>query len=328
MKVVVVGAGPAGCMAAIEACKRGADVVVVEHRWPPRGICAGGVILSRAKRYGIDESLFASSLVTRVKTIAMHSPSGYVAEFKVNGSVIVVDRMEFDAFLREKAADAGAVFHKSKALSVERNVVRTRHGRINFDKLVVATGSPRRLPGLPRRRIRPDDAYICVQTTVEHKPEHDIEIYFGHHVAPRGYAWVFAQRKRRLSKVGLGVPASLGFYAVKFLKRLARMERVRALGKIEAKALYLTEPARKVSHGNVLFAGDSIPSTRPPGGAGIVEAMASGRMAGRCAVSEEDYERMWWDTLGREIAVGYKLKTVLTELDDCGFDVLVRMLRR
>jgi hypothetical protein len=102
--VVVVGGGPAGSTAADDLARAGRRVLLVDRagRIKP----CGGAIPPRAIRdFEIPESL----LVAHARCARMISPSDQRVDIPIeNGFVGLVDRDEFDEWLRQRAAQHGA----------------------------------------------------------------------------------------------------------------------------------------------------------------------------------------------------------------------------
>jgi geranylgeranyl reductase len=103
--VVVVGGGPAGATAAHEMAKRGHKVLLLDRagRIKP---CGGAIPPRLIKDFSIPDRL----LVAKARSARMVAPSNHRVDIPIdNGFVGMVDRAEFDEWLRERAAQAGAV---------------------------------------------------------------------------------------------------------------------------------------------------------------------------------------------------------------------------
>ncbi|MGD8924869.1 MAG: NAD(P)/FAD-dependent oxidoreductase [Syntrophobacterales bacterium] len=108
--VLVVGAGPAGCMAAIELAGRGVNVLVVDRsQFPREKICGDGLLEDSL------EVLEGAGLATAVRdkahaigSIRFVAPNGNTCDLE--GDFYTLRRRELDALLLEKACDRGASF--------------------------------------------------------------------------------------------------------------------------------------------------------------------------------------------------------------------------
>jgi geranylgeranyl reductase len=103
--VVVVGGGPAGATAAQELAGKGHSVLLLDRagRIKP---CGGAIPPRLIKDFEIPEHL----LVARARSARMIAPSDHAVDIPIdNGFVGMVDRADFDEWLRERAASSGAV---------------------------------------------------------------------------------------------------------------------------------------------------------------------------------------------------------------------------
>jgi len=108
--VLVVGAGPAGGMAALELARRGIGVVVVDRSPFPREKVCGDALLEASL-----EALGAAGLEAvlqrrahRIDRIRFSAPDG--REFLLDGSFASLRRRELDGLLVEEACRSGAQF--------------------------------------------------------------------------------------------------------------------------------------------------------------------------------------------------------------------------
>lgn len=102
--VVVVGGGPAGATAAHDLASNGQRVALLdrEGRIKP---CGGAIPPRLMQDFDVPES----QLLTKISTARMISPQGRHVDIPVeNGFVGMVDRKDFDPWLRDRAVAAGA----------------------------------------------------------------------------------------------------------------------------------------------------------------------------------------------------------------------------
>ena len=103
--VVVVGGGPAGATAAETLAKQGKHVLLLDRdgRIKP---CGGAIPPRLIKDYQIPDNL----LVAKATSARMVSPKNKKVDIPIeNGFVGMVDRGEFDEWLRERAKKHGAI---------------------------------------------------------------------------------------------------------------------------------------------------------------------------------------------------------------------------
>ena len=107
---MVVGAGPAGLIAAREAAKRGVDVLVLEEH-AQVGLpveCAGLISLRGLKAIGVYRAK-KRFVLNELRAATFYSPSGLELRVEAPEPVAcVVDRHELDVALAEQAMRAGA----------------------------------------------------------------------------------------------------------------------------------------------------------------------------------------------------------------------------
>ncbi len=108
MKVAVVGAGPAGALAAYHLARDGADVTVFDASHPREKPCGGGVTgkaLALLPPAPADDPLPARW----VDACRFESGSGDGVDVRLDRPVAVASRRELDAWLLRRAVAAGAV---------------------------------------------------------------------------------------------------------------------------------------------------------------------------------------------------------------------------
>jgi flavin-dependent dehydrogenase len=129
--VVVVGAGPAGSMAALRLARQGLDVLLVDRsafpRWKVCGCCLNGSALTSLDKVGVCD------LTRRLNAVplsrALLASTGRQASIRLNQGV-ALSRMALDAALVEAAIQAGAHFLPETTASMERRSAEARSIRL------------------------------------------------------------------------------------------------------------------------------------------------------------------------------------------------------
>ena len=102
---VVVGGGPAGATAADDLARRGRKVALLDRQGRIKP--CGGAIPPRLIR---DFAIPSDLLKAKVSVATMVSPKGAAVPMPIDGGFVgMVDRADFDEWLRDRAAQSGAV---------------------------------------------------------------------------------------------------------------------------------------------------------------------------------------------------------------------------
>jgi geranylgeranyl diphosphate/geranylgeranyl-bacteriochlorophyllide a reductase len=288
--VIVVGGGPAGATAAHKIAQSGSKVMLLDKagRIKP---CGGAVPPRLIRDYAIPAHL----IVARIDAARIVSPSGRLAHMPVDGSYVgMVDRDEFDEYLRVRAADAGAKRMTGNYVRSSRDADGTlrihfelKDGSENSARAKLAIGADGALSKLGRDHI-PDahdtklvfayhEIIECPEVADSYAPER-CDVYYNARYSPDFYAWVFPHGKT--ASIGTG-SAHKGFAlreAVATLRRDAGLASGKTLRK-EGAPIPL-KPLKRWDNGrDVLLAGDAAGVVAPASGEGIYYAMLGGELA-------------------------------------------------
>ena len=352
--VIVVGAGPAGSVAALNAAAD-SDVLLIEKR-PEIGApvrCAEAVPLVETpfvfhtsfEKYVKPDKKWVASEVKGVRATA---PDGTIVEVseemfgKGDPLGIVLERKLFDRQLAKDAARSGAhvaVRTRATGLILEDGAVRgvklSRLGE-EFDvraKLVIGADGVEsqvgRWAGI-NTTLKLKDIESCAQYHMQNVElmDNTLDFYFGSS-APSGYAWAFPKGDGA-GNIGLGVLGS----KLSGKRPLAYLDEFVAQRFPDGKPVELMMGACPVSGalshivGNgLMLVGDAAHHTEPITGGGIMAALQSGTIAGQVAnkaVRQNDssvrvlreYETEWNRSFGKARERTYKVKEFVVNLSD------------
>lgn len=197
--VLIVGAGPAGSLAAERLAQGGARVALFDGR--PEGAakaCGGGVTAKALKAW----PQLLNAVGRTVDELDLYSPSGKRLHLKLEEPFAIYSRIAFDSYLRDRARDAGAkvFFEKVSASGL------TKIG--NVWRLSVLSGSEGAREWFGKLLVGADGASSAVgKKLASPLPPSDMEVAFGYRTplpanedAPTvvaflpgwvGYAWAF-----------------------------------------------------------------------------------------------------------------------------------------
>jgi digeranylgeranylglycerophospholipid reductase len=350
--ILVVGGGPAGLIAAREACAAdpGLDVLVLERdRAIGAPVRCGEGVGSKGVGEFIDPTN-ASWISRKITRVIFWAPDGTEVRVAEGDVGFILDRTRFEPALATEAGRVGAEIRTGTEVTrITRDgdgwraAIRGPRGDgvVLAQMIIGADGVESmvgRWAGLDTR-VPSRDMESCAQYVVsgiDFDPD-AIYLHFGHRIAPGGYAWVFPK--------GVGVAnVGLGLVALKGERRPAR-EWLHAYlddyfptgtrtGYTVGGVIVHTTVKRTVTDALILC-GDSAHMINPLSGGGIVNAMKAGRLAGRTAADAlrardtsaarlQRYHDAWMSLLGDDHLRFYRIKEALNKFDDGFYDNLAR----
>ncbi|MBD3321497.1 MAG: geranylgeranyl reductase family protein, partial [Chitinivibrionales bacterium] len=352
--VCVVGAGPAGAMAARKIADAGRSVCLLERKQkvgiPVR--CGEGIGL---KGFALHVKLRPEWIKASITTVRLVSPSGYAAEFgnydKNVDKSYVLDRELMDADLAKMAAEAGAVFLCNKpVVAIEKRgdgmyECATPDGRYSAQCVILAEGVESRLARQMgwNTALSPENVESCAFTRIDNAgiDQGTLALYFGNDVAPGGYAWVFP-RGNNTANVGLGVlgSKSSGGKALMLLKQFLESNFPDAhVGEVHCGGVPVGKWLRPLARDGVMVAGDAACQVNALSGGGIANALHAGVLAGSAAVRAfnnggfhpeylKEYEKKWAGFFGRQQERSFALKKLVMEYTDTMLDQAILSLQK
>lgn len=318
--VVIIGAGPAGSLAAFRLARAGARVALIDGSHPREKPCGGGVT-GRALALVADVVEAADLPSCRIRSARFVDTSARrsVAVPLDGDALIVASRSEFDGRLLDAARLAGAEFIEARAQDVARDsgafVVRTAAGRVTAPLLIGADGAN----SLVRRRLaRPfARAELSIATGFFAHGTTSDEVVIELAADPPGYFWSFP-RPGHLA-VGICAQADEGATPGNLRARAARW--IRELGLADAGRLSpyswpipsLSAAAfgsLAVSGPGWFLAGDAAGLVDPITREGIYFALRSGELAADAVLSgsHTSYRERIHDEIAADLALAARYK--------------------
>jgi geranylgeranyl reductase family protein len=284
---IVVGAGPAGSTTAYRLARAGARVCLLDRATFPRDKPCGGGLTFRAVR----ELPFSVEPVVEDVVDRLELGLSYGRRFTRQSReplILMTQRRRLDAFLAERAAEAGAEFRdgaKVTAVSPDGSVD-VGGERLTADVVVGADGAN----GVSQRVSGPmPELGVALEGNVRHE-DIDAARYRGRAVVelgvvPGGYAWVFPKGDH--VNVGVGGWASEGPHLRERLAALCRAYGIaeERVVQLRGHRLPMRGARRRCVNGRVLLVGDAAGLVDPLSGDGMYEAFVSGRLAAEAVLS-------------------------------------------
>jgi geranylgeranyl reductase family protein len=335
-EAAVVGAGPAGLVAARELAGRGFEVKVFEEH-PVIGEpnhCAGILSVEGLRRLNIEPDEKFIQHVIKGGTI--FSPSG--TGIRITGGrtrAYVVDRARFDGFLAEMALDTGAEIETGQRIKE----LLTRGGKVvgvGGDADVQAeivldaegiSGTLARKIGLPR----PEEGVLAgvnVDIPSLEMERGMVEVWLGEDLSPGLFAWVVPTGEAG-ARCGLATEREDAFELVKGF--IERRFGVKDCADPVRWPVLTGGPVEKTYTDGLLLMGDVAGQVKPTTGGGVILGGMCAMMAAEVAAEAIEagdtsasflkrYEERWRGTLGREFSSMLGVRRVLNGLPDDRLD--------
>ncbi len=298
--VVVVGGGPSGATAAMDIALEGKKVAMIDRagRIKP---CGGAIPPRAIQDFDIPDHM----VVAKINTARMVSPTQRAVDIPIEGGFVgMVDREDFDEFLRVRAADAGAERHTGTYLRIERDehgshvVYRDKATKEEVrltTKLIIGADGAR--SNLAKQEVPGGDKipYVIAYHEIIAAPEpgspgaalYDpkrCDVIYDGVISPDFYGWVFPHGKHASVGMGTGVDGTDLKEATRMLRESAGLTECETIRK-EGAPIPLKPLDRWDNGRDVVLAGDAAGVVAPSSGEGIYYAMQGGREAGFAALA-------------------------------------------
>lgn len=285
--IVIIGAGLAGCSAALTAAQHGVTVLLIE-----KGTIIGQPVKCAEyipKMMLPEIDLENKAVVNTVKKLHSILPSG--AARAMNSPGYIINKDQYTRNIAIKAVNAGAhLIIGGKALKRENNRITILHDRIDITvdaKIIIGADGPFSTVGKwidSRNKKR----LTAVQYTYvnPHPEQENMDVYF-HPAYTCGYGWVFP--KKHVVNVGVGVDTKSGGNVKEafrvFKDHLTRVKCITSDQELAYSAGVIPTGGilPVIQKENIILIGDAAGLADPITGGGNFPAIVSGKYAGEIA---------------------------------------------
>lgn len=285
--VAVLGGGPAGSLAAERLAKAGLKTVVIDEKLGWEKPCGGGLTYRSYHQYPfLIENATPKKIVN---DLHLSAPKTRAAKLALAQPLVIYSRLDLNRMLLQRAEKAGAQLEQSRVLQADRRdqgwAIRTRHGTLDADFCVIATGARNSLRHVGTEWTR-SDAMYALGYYVGSEQSH-IDIQFLPNL--EGYIWVFP----RCGHLSVGI-CGKGEPAQSLRARLERYMDEKGIEYKGAEFFGHMLPSlegtawrhNRVAGDGWLAAGDAGGLVDPITGEGIYYAMRSGDLASQIVLNE------------------------------------------
>jgi geranylgeranyl reductase family protein len=280
---IVVGAGPAGSLAAYRLASAGATVLLLDRaRFPRDKPCGGGVTIRALKELPFAIDPVVEGVVDRFELRLRHRHS--FSRRAPAPLALMTQRRRLDAYLVERAVAAGAEFRDGVRVS------RVAQGEVGGDSARVvigadgANGVTARSLGLATDREHGVALEGNLANGVVDSERYARRLVLEFGTVPGGYGWVFPKGDH--VNLGVGGWEDEGPRLREHLARLCAVHGVdpAALTEVRGHRLPLRRPGSALAEGRVALVGDAAGLVDPLSGDGMYEAFLSANLAARHAL--------------------------------------------
>lgn len=344
---IIIGAGPAGLLAATMIAEAGYKVLVSEEhkKVGEPDHCAG--LLSASGLSALNLKLSSDVIQNTVSGARINAPSGH-SLFVERGrrEAFVIDRRRFDAWLAERASDKGAnILTSSKVKRIIRSKLGIKSiitsGQDFEAKVVIIAEGARSVlardagfPIMSKHSKLPAYQYELKDVEIE---EDLVEMFYGRQLAPGFFSWIIPIGEGKV-RVGLAsksrtkarLDSALLHHPI-ISDRLKNAKTVRGLGGV----VLVGKPLSTLSVDGIVIVGDTAGMVKATTGGGVIIGGLTAKLAGESvidALQKEDvsrkqlsrYDKQFKAMYYQELQTMYLAQKAITSLTNKGLDSVVQ----
>lgn len=299
--VVVVGAGPAGSVAAYALRRSGKKTILIDRLGESQfaryhSICGAAVAARSTKHL----NLRPEEVLNKVNTLRIRFPGGNRAEMRING--VIIDRPKLLERLRQDAIDGGVQFIRGSVVSVEEDVDKYRitlhDGTAIYTKYLIGADGAHSIVRRDLFGTHPETMLKVEEYHSSAKAEDGVLDFLVSEKKAHFYQWYFPYRDGRCSGAVSGY-ADKEPDAVKGVRDIP-------MGWVP-----------EIVKGNAMLIGDAAGLPNPVTAGGLSAAFLSGYNAAHAIIKDRpSVYSTWWKHSRRSDRRFTELHNTLSSYDD------------
>jgi geranylgeranyl reductase family protein len=288
--VAVIGAGPAGSTVAYSLARAHARVLLIDKvRFPRDKPCGGGLTMRAVRQLPFSVEPVVEDRITRARCRLKYGP---VMERESSQVLcLMTQRRRLDAFMVERAVEAGVEFREGVRAEVESDrEIRVDESAIRVDTIIGADGAN----GITAKALGLGGAIVNGVALEGNLPYERLpeDAWRGMLVLelatlPGGYGWIFPKGDH--VNVGVGGWGSEGPRLREHLRTLCDHYGIELgeLANLRGHRLPMRRPETRLASGRGLLIGDAAGMLDPVSGDGIYEALVSAKLASEHVLADD-----------------------------------------
>ncbi len=326
MDVLIVGAGPAGSLAALNLGKRFHVRLLEEHQAAGFPVQCAGLISESC--YEELRRFTRRSFVNRIRGAFFFSPDGDYVEMIGKRKGVVIERKILDVELLAKASEVAEVWLKTKYLGSRLKVARVMHESgeklVEYDYLIGADGVSSRVA--EEFGFKKPEFYLAVQfeASFECLDENMVELYFGRSYSDGFFAYAIPIDSK-LARVGVVSKTEPLNYLKNLIEKHPSVSKRVKGSFFELNAGAIPIGLNEIAKDEVCLVGDSAGMVKPHTGGGLYYHLKAAKILGESFPDLQLYRKRYLEEMGAEYSIGSKILKLYSILSDKDYNDLVKL---
>ena len=316
--VHIIGAGPSGSVAAIEALKTGHNVhISEEHSAAGLPVDCSGLVSKEGLESLSDLVDYRKYVINPIHGAEIDCAGKRLSISTSSPSAFVIDRSSFDAALASKAEKEGAKITYSQRVTngFASDVV------VGADGPLSSVATRFAFPAL-ERFVSTTRAF-----TRHFGDPNTVKVYLSNEKFPGFFGWLIPHDEEN-AEIGVGIV--LPCNSADAFSRLVSMLGVNGHSPPRSFMIPMktrTETYKKKDGRHVMLVGDAAGQVKSVSGGGVAYGAACARLAGKLASSPFSYDGCWRRFHGKELDFHYRIHKAYSQMDDWAIRQAARVAR-